>query len=165
MVRLWFFVASSWNPDFATYTIWQERELDLSSHVVLSVVRSGVGLQAQSSTAKWRELEGGLPAVSGWWMGCVSNLYFPWTSRSSFAISCLIRSSSVLFMWFFEACLWLQMRYGRVVTEVMNMIENCWFNESNSMLCEARGGLEKRPKGENQITSFLITDICFHFTL
>ena len=34
------------------------------------------------------------------------------------------------------------MRCGWVVTEVMNMVENCWFNESNSMLCEARGGLE-----------------------
>ena len=33
------------------------------------------------------------------------------------------------------------MRYGWVVTEVMNMVENCWFNESNNMLCEARGGL------------------------
>lgn len=51
-----------------------------------------------------------------------------------------------------------------MVTEVMNMVENCWFNESN-MLCEARGGLEKRIlKGENQITQLLITDICFHFT-
>lgn len=130
-----------------------------------SVVWCGVGLQVQSSTASqgvnWRAA----PLLSsGWWMDCVSNFCFPWTSHSSFAVSCLIRSSSVLFMCFFEACLWLQMRCGWVVTEVMNVVENCWFNESNSMLCEARGGLEKRPKGENQITSCLITDISFHFT-
>lgn len=38
------------------------------------------------------------------------------------------------------------------------------------MLCEARGRpkekilkIGKRPKGENQMTSFLIIDICIHF--
>lgn len=51
-----------------------------------------------------------------------------------------------------------------MVPEVMNTVENCWFNESNNMLCEARGGLGKGPKGENQVTSFLITDLLpFYF--
>lgn len=64
----------------------------------------------------------------------------------------------------------LQMRYEWVVTEVINMVENYWFNKSNDMLCKARRRhkgkilkIEKSSKGENQITSFLIIGICFHF--
>lgn len=71
----------------------------------------------------------------------------PWTSHSIFGISCL-RSTSILSMCFGENCLWLQMRYGWVVPEVIKVVENYWFTKSNNMLCEARGRVGE-AKGEN----------------
>ena len=131
-----------------------------------SVVWGGVGRHAQSSTASrglnWRPPPCCLQ-VEKW---IVSRIF----ASPELAVPVLLSHVSLGAVPF-SSCvswglfIWLQVRYGWVVTEVMNMVENCWFNDSNNMLYKARGGLGKGPKGESQITSFLITDIRFHSTL
>lgn len=87
----------------------------------------------QSAVPPWRAgAAGDSEVLSAYWCiqvdKCSVSLVFisPQTSHSTFGTSCLclIRSTSIFAGLLVRFCLWLQMKCGWMVTEVMNMDEN-----------------------------------------
>lgn len=104
--------------------------------------------QKPCSIRQWSELCEAVSPLAGSPLGPASRV---WTERwphcclqvGTWSVSLIFTSPGashllshkeyfILFLCFPQASLWLQMRQGWVVTEVINMVEKCWCNEPDS---------------------------------